>query len=90
MAVGRCRLAATVVVLALAAAAAAVLVQAPRCAARGGPRGHRPGSLTAAVVVAVYGVVDRSWSEDNLAQLTVREAVPVVDVIQPERGVAGE
>jgi RND family efflux transporter MFP subunit len=48
------------------------------------------GALTAAVVVAVYGVVDRSWSEDSLAQLTVREAVPVVDVIQPERGVAGE
>jgi RND family efflux transporter MFP subunit len=48
------------------------------------------GALTAAVVVAVYGVVDRGWSEDNLAQLTVREAVPVVDVIHPQRGVSGE
>ncbi len=44
------------------------------------------GALTVAIVVAVYGVVDRSWSEDSLAQLTVREAVPVVDVIQPRDG----
>jgi RND family efflux transporter MFP subunit len=48
------------------------------------------GALTAAVVVAVYGVADRSWSEDSLAELTVREAVPIVDVISPERGVTGE
>ena len=48
------------------------------------------GGLTAAVMVAAYGVADRGWSEDSLAQLTVREAVPVVEVIHPQQGVTGE
>jgi RND family efflux transporter MFP subunit len=48
------------------------------------------GALTAAVALAAYGVADRSWSEDNLAQLTAREAEPTVDVIHPQRGVTGE
>jgi RND family efflux transporter MFP subunit len=46
--------------------------------------------LTAAAVIAVYGVIDRGWSEDQLVQLTRRESVPVVEVVQPQRGVAGE
>jgi RND family efflux transporter MFP subunit len=48
------------------------------------------GALTAAIVVVVYGVADRSWSEDRLVQLTADEAVPTVDVLRPERGVSGE
>jgi RND family efflux transporter MFP subunit len=48
------------------------------------------GALTAAIALAVYGVVDRSYSEDRLVQLTAQEAVPTVDVIHPERGVTGE
>jgi RND family efflux transporter MFP subunit len=48
------------------------------------------GALTAALVVAAYGVADRSWSEDNLTVLTTKEAVPTVDVIHPEQGVTGE
>jgi RND family efflux transporter MFP subunit len=48
------------------------------------------GALVAAVALAVYGVVDRGYSEDRLVQLTAREAIPTVDVIHPERGVTGE
>jgi RND family efflux transporter MFP subunit len=48
------------------------------------------GALTAAIALAVYGVADRSWSEDRLVQLTAREATPTVDIIHPERGVTGE
>jgi RND family efflux transporter MFP subunit len=48
------------------------------------------GALTVAIVVAVYGVVDRGWSEDRLVQLTAQEAIPAVDVIHPEVGVTGE
>lgn len=48
------------------------------------------GVLTAAIALAVYGVVDRGYSEDHLVQLTAQEAVPTVDVIHPQRGVTGE
>ncbi|HEY1411170.1 MAG TPA: efflux RND transporter periplasmic adaptor subunit [Rhodopila sp.] len=48
------------------------------------------GALTVAVLVAVYGIVDRSWSEDTLVQLTAQEAIPTVDVIHPQRGVTGQ
>jgi RND family efflux transporter MFP subunit len=48
------------------------------------------GALTAAIIVAAYGVADRSWSEGRLVQLTAEEAVPTVDVIHPERGVTGQ
>jgi RND family efflux transporter MFP subunit len=48
------------------------------------------GALVAAAALAVWGVVDRSYSEDRLVQLTAREAIPTVDVIHPERGVTGE
>jgi RND family efflux transporter MFP subunit len=48
------------------------------------------GALTAAIALAVYGVLDRGYSEDRLVQLTAQEAVPTVDVIHPERGVTGE
>jgi RND family efflux transporter MFP subunit len=48
------------------------------------------GALTVAVVVAVYGIADRSWSEDTLVQLTAEEAIPTVDVIHPQRGVTGQ
>jgi RND family efflux transporter MFP subunit len=48
------------------------------------------GALTITLVAAGYGVADRSWSDDSVAQLTTREAVPTVDVIHPEQGVTGE
>jgi RND family efflux transporter MFP subunit len=48
------------------------------------------GALTVAAMVAGYGIADRSWSEDDLVQLTARESVPTVDVLHPERGVSGE
>jgi RND family efflux transporter MFP subunit len=48
------------------------------------------GALAAAIALAVYGVANRSWSEDRLVELTAQEAIPAVDVIHPERGVAGE
>lgn len=48
------------------------------------------GGLTVAALLAVYGVVDRGKSEDNLVQLTAEEAVPTVSLIKPEHGVTGE
>jgi RND family efflux transporter MFP subunit len=44
------------------------------------------GALTVATVAGLYGVADRSWSEDRLVQLTAQEAVPVVHVIHPIAG----
>jgi RND family efflux transporter MFP subunit len=48
------------------------------------------GALTVAAMVAGYGIANRSWSEDDLVQLTAREAVPTVEVLHPELGVSGE
>jgi RND family efflux transporter MFP subunit len=44
------------------------------------------GALTVAACAAVYGVIDRSRSEDRLVQVTAQEATPVVDVIHPLAG----
>ncbi|HBK04438.1 MAG TPA: efflux RND transporter periplasmic adaptor subunit [Acetobacteraceae bacterium] len=48
------------------------------------------GGLTAAILLAVYGVVDRGKSEDTLVELTAQEAIPTVDVIKPQVGVTGQ
>lgn len=48
------------------------------------------GALTAAALVAAYGIMDRSHSDAKLAELTADEAVPTVALIKPVRGVTGQ
>jgi RND family efflux transporter MFP subunit len=48
------------------------------------------GALAAAIATAVYGVTDRSYSEDRLVHLTEQEAIPTVNVVHPVRGVTGQ
>jgi RND family efflux transporter MFP subunit len=63
---------------------------APATQRRGRLFVYGAGALAAAIAMAVYGVADRSWSEDRLVVLTAREAVPTVNVVHPELGVTGE
>ncbi len=59
-----------------------------------GKRGRRLlygfGALAAAVALAAYGITDRGYSEERLAQLTDQEAIPTVSVIYPIVGVTGQ
>ena len=59
-----------------------------------GKRGRRMlygfGALAAAVALAAYGITDRGYSEERLAQLTDQEAIPTVSVIHPIVGVTGQ
>ncbi len=48
------------------------------------------GGLTVALLLAGYGILDRSKSEEKLAQLTAEEAIPTVELIKPVVGVTGQ